>query len=75
MFSLPGATDNKGQRNRCALAGTAASSVTARHWRSGWVAGHRPEVVVMESTGIYWKSPYAALEDVGIAATVVMPGM
>jgi transposase len=36
-----------------------------------WVAGHRPEVVVMESTGIYWKSPYAALEDVGIAATVV----
>ena len=36
-----------------------------------WVAGHRPEAVVMESTGIYWKSPYAALEEVGIAATVV----
>ena len=36
-----------------------------------WVAGHRPEVVVMESTGIYWKSPYVALEAVGIAATVV----
>ena len=25
----------------------------------------------MESTGIYWKSPYAALEAVGIAAWVV----
>ena len=25
-----------------------------------------PEQVVMESTGIYWKSPYAALEAVGI---------
>jgi len=36
-----------------------------------WVAARRPEVVVMESTGIYWKSPYAALEGVGIVATVV----
>jgi transposase len=36
-----------------------------------WVAGHHPEAVVMESTGIYWKSPYAALEEVGIVATVV----
>lgn len=35
-----------------------------------WVADHRPEMVVMESTGIYWKSPYAALEGVGIVATV-----
>jgi transposase len=25
----------------------------------------------MESTGIYWKSPYAALEAVGLRATVV----
>jgi transposase len=30
-----------------------------------------PDEVVMESTGIYWKSPYAALEAVGIRATVV----
>ena len=29
-----------------------------------WCAAQRPEVVVMESTGIYWKSPYAALERV-----------
>ena len=36
-----------------------------------WVATRDPEVVVMESTGIYWKSPYAALEKVGIVATVV----
>ncbi|EIC20901.1 IS110 family RNA-guided transposase [Thiorhodovibrio frisius] len=36
-----------------------------------WVASFAPEVVVMESTGIYWKSPYAALERVGIAALVV----
>lgn len=27
-----------------------------------WAASLRPDVVVMESTGIYWKSPYAALE-------------
>ena len=27
-----------------------------------WVASFNPELVVMESTGIYWKSPYAALE-------------
>ena len=31
----------------------------------------RPDEVVMESTGIYWKSPYAALEAVGIRAKVV----
>ena len=36
-----------------------------------WAREFGPEVVVMESTGIYWKSPYAALEAVGIAAWVV----
>ena len=36
-----------------------------------WVASFQPEVVVMESTGIYWKSPYAALEEVGLEPLVV----
>ncbi|CAB3778742.1 IS110 family transposase ISCARN97 [Paraburkholderia ultramafica] len=36
-----------------------------------WAASMAPDEVVMESTGIYWKSPYAALEAVGIRATVV----
>jgi transposase len=36
-----------------------------------WAHEMAPDVVVMESTGIYWKSPYAALEKVGIAAWVV----
>jgi transposase len=36
-----------------------------------WCAGFKPEEVVMESTGIYWKSPYAALEALGIQAKVV----
>ena len=38
---------------------------------AGWVASLHPDAVVMESTGIYWKSPYAALEAVGIRAKVV----
>jgi transposase len=36
-----------------------------------WARGIGPNVVVMESTGIYWKSPFAALETVGIVAWVV----
>ena len=36
-----------------------------------WAAALDPDEVVLESTGIYWKSPYAALEAVGIRATVV----
>ncbi len=36
-----------------------------------WLSSLHPEVVVMESTGIYWKSPFAALEKVGIVALVV----
>jgi transposase len=36
-----------------------------------WCAAFTPDEVVMESTGIYWKSPYAALEAVGIQAKVV----
>jgi transposase len=36
-----------------------------------WIASFQPDIVVMESTGIYWKSPYAALEKVGIQALVV----
>jgi transposase len=38
---------------------------------AAWAATLRPDEVVMESTGIYWKSPYAALEAAGIRATVV----
>jgi transposase len=33
-----------------------------------WIAGFSPETVVMESTGLYWKSPYTYLERVGIRA-------
>lgn len=36
-----------------------------------WAQEVGPEVVVMESTGVYWKSPFAALEAVGIVAWVV----
>ena len=36
-----------------------------------WALEVGPEVVVMESTGVYWKSPFAALEAVGIIAWVV----
>ncbi|BAO80236.1 transposase and inactivated derivatives [Serpentinimonas raichei] len=36
-----------------------------------WALQIAPEVVVMESTGVYWKSPFAALEAVGIIAWVV----
>ncbi len=36
-----------------------------------WAAALHPDEVVMESTGIYWKSPYAALEAAGIRAQVV----
>ena len=36
-----------------------------------WCASHKPDIVVMESTGIYWQSPYAYLERVGIRAMVV----
>jgi len=36
-----------------------------------WACAIAPEVVVMESTGIYWKSPFAALESVGVVAWVV----
>lgn len=36
-----------------------------------WLLGFGVELVVMESTGIYWKSVYAALEKAGIIAHVV----
>lgn len=42
-----------------------------RRLLAAWTAALDPDEVVMESTGIYWKSPYAALEAVGIRATVV----
>ncbi|GGE90894.1 IS110 family transposase [Massilia psychrophila] len=38
---------------------------------AAWAAALKPDQVVMESTGIYWKSPYAALEAVDIRALVV----
>jgi len=36
-----------------------------------WCVGLRAEVVVMESTGIYWKSPHAWLERAGLNCLVV----
>lgn len=36
-----------------------------------WLREHRIQQVVMESTGIYWKSVYSHLEAAGIAALVV----
>ena len=42
-----------------------------RRAMADWIAGFKPDTVVMESTGIYWKSPYAALEKAGIRALVV----
>jgi transposase len=66
----------------CAVAEQADGKVTVESREFGgfkrdrralaqWAKSFGPEVVVMESTGIYWKSPYAALESVGIAAWVV----
>lgn len=66
----------------CAIAEQADGTVTVEHREFGgfkrdrqalaqWVTAFAPDVVVMESTGIYWKSPYAALEKVGVAAWVV----
>lgn len=36
-----------------------------------WAAAFAPDLVVMESTGIYWKSPFAALEKAGLRTLVV----
>jgi transposase len=36
-----------------------------------WCLDHKAEVVVMESTGIYWKSPHAWLERAGLNCLVV----
>lgn len=36
-----------------------------------WAKARKIELVVMESTGIYWKSPYAALEAAGVKTLVV----
>lgn len=42
-----------------------------REAMAAWVASFSPTLVAMESTGIFWKSPYAALEKHGIQAWVV----
>lgn len=73
---------HQAQITACALIEEADGSVRAEQRQFGafkrdrrelaaWVASLRADEVVMESTGIYWKSPYAALEAVGIRAKVV----
>lgn len=70
------------QITACAISTDADAQVLVEHREFGafkrdrralaqWCAARSPDVVVMESTGIYWKSPYAALERVGIRALVV----
>ena len=66
----------------CALIEEPDGSVTVEYREFGafkrdlralaeWAGALRPNVVVMESTGVYWKSPYAALERAGMRAWVV----
>jgi transposase len=66
----------------CAVSEQPDGTVTVTHREFGgfkrdrlalarWALEFAPDVVVMESTGIYWKSPYAALEKVGLFAWVV----
>lgn len=66
----------------CAVSEQADGTVVVEHREFGgfkrdrrmlaaWAQSFGPEVVVMESTGIYWKSPYAALERIGIHVWVV----
>lgn len=72
---------HQAQVTACALIETADGSTTIERrqfnaFKSGraalaqWALNIRPDVVVMESTGIYWRSPYIALERVGIIALV-----
>ena len=69
---------NQAKISACALAQQPDGTVTINKPESGafkrdrkavahWAREFGPEVVVMESTGVYWKRPYAALEAVGIA--------
>ena len=66
----------------CAIIEEPDGSVTVEHREFGtfkrdlralaeWAGALHPNVVVMESTGVYWKSPYAALERAGMRAWVV----
>lgn len=73
---------HQAQITTCAVITEADGTTTTEHQQFGtfkrdrralaeWVARLTPDQVVMESTGIYWKSPYAALERAGIKALVV----
>ncbi len=70
------------QITACAMVEQAEGGIQTEHRQFGafkrdrraladWVQSVAPDEVVMERTGIYWKSPYAALEHVGIYARVV----
>ena len=73
---------HQGQITACAMTEQESGSIQVEHRQFGtfkrdrralaeWAQSITPDEVVMESTGIYWKSPYAALEHVGIYAKVV----
>ena len=38
-----------------------------------WAKELRPQVVVLESTGVYWQTPFTALEEGGLNAVIVNP--
>lgn len=73
---------HQGQITACAIIEDGSGGYVAERTQFGtfkkdrralaeWAASLRPELVVMESTGIYWKSPFAALEAVGLRPYVV----
>ena len=39
---------------------------------AAWCLELKPEIILMESTGVLWRSPYEALEDVGFTTQELM---
>ncbi len=61
------------QEDRTILKETAEFETFKRGLKAlaSWCRERTPDVVIMESTGIYWKAPYACLERAGIVPAVV----
>ncbi len=53
--------DERGQRHE--QVAEFATTVRGLLALRDWLAAHRVEQVVMEATGVYWKAPWAILED------------
>ena len=75
-FEMVEATSSQGDRSKEAIQyefKTVAGCLDQRAELIDWIKRRNPEVIILESTGIYWKAIFREMEEAGLQPSLINP--